>query len=443
MRGLAVLAGTALTLLLAGAGDAPAPKEQSLEVPMPPGFRVQSTELEGPVFADARGHTLYMWPSKKMRNGFSGEMKGKPECFGAVRTVTAGLMSPYPAGIELPELKQRKSCTQLWPPALAEADAKPVGKWTILTRKDGTHQWAYDEQPLYTSILDREPGDTLGGSTRHDPYEAAANRVPVAPPPLVPPGFAVATGSRGRMLGTSTGQSVYEFDEDGADKSKCFGDCARDWTPLIAPQSITAKGEWSIVERSAGVRQWAFRHRPLYVHPTDHNLWSQEGSDVPGWHNVYTQRVALPKTFTVQDASMGQVLADSRGRTIYVYNCGDDSEDQLACDGPDDVQVYRLAVCGAGELRRCLTNWPYVPAEANAGGEHGWSVVNIDPDTGRRAAEGKIGMRVWAFRGRPVFTYAKDQKPGEVNGDGTGEWRGFRNGLKAFWLRDDYYEGAM
>jgi len=32
---------------------------------------------------------------------------------------------------------------------------------------------------------------------------------------------------------------------------------------------------------------------------------------------------------------------------------------------------------------------------------------------------------------------------GDVNGDGTGEWRGLRNGLKAFWLRDDYFGGTL
>jgi hypothetical protein len=30
-----------------------------------------------------------------------------------------------------------------------------------------------------------------------------------------------------------------------------------------------------------------------------------------------------------------------------------------------------------------------------------------------------------------------------VNGAGTGEWRGQRNGLKAFWVRDDYFNGTL
>jgi predicted lipoprotein with Yx(FWY)xxD motif len=420
--------------------------ESYVSVPMPPGFKVVISELEGPIFADARGHTLYMWPSKKLRNGYSGEMKGKPACYDEVRKETAGLMSPYPAGVLLPELTTRPSCIKLWPPVLASGDAKPVGKWTILTRKDGAKQWAYDEQALYTSILDQAPGEAIGGSTRKDNEESPAVRVPVAPPPKVPPGFAVKTTSNGRLLTTDKNYSVYAYDKDTATESMCDSVCVRTWVPLIAPQLAQAQGEWLTIERSAGLRQWTFRGKPLYTYVMDTNQWSQEGSDVPGWRNVYTQRVPPPPAdFTVQDSVGGQVLADHRGMTIYRYNCGDDSVDQLSCDHPDDTQVYRLAICGAGDAIRCLDNWPYVPADSDAKStSHAWTVMRIDPKTGRAAAAGQPGaLRVWAYRERPVYTYAGDRQPGDINGDSAGEWRGYRNGFKAFWLRDDYYSGAL
>jgi predicted lipoprotein with Yx(FWY)xxD motif len=420
--------------------------ESYMSVPMPPGFKVVISELEGPIFADAHGRTLYMWPSKKLRNGYSGEMKGKPACYDEVRKETAGLMSPYPAGVLLPELATRPSCIKLWPPVLASNDAKPVGKWTILTRRDGTKQWAYDEQALYTSILDKEPGEAIGGSTRKDNEESPAVRVPVAPPPKVPPGFAVKTTSNGRLLTTDKNYSVYAYDKDTATGSMCDSVCARTWIPLTAPQLARPQGEWSTIERSAGLRQWAFRGKPLYTYVMDTNQWSQEGGDVPGWRNVYTQHAPPPPAdFTVQDSVSGQVLADHRGRTIYRYNCGDDSVDQLSCDHPDDTQVYRLAMCGAGDALRCLENWPYVPADSNAKStSHAWTVMQIDPKTGRRAAAGQPGaVSVWAYRERPVYTHAGDRQPGDINGDSAGEWRGYRNGFKAFWLRDDYYNGAL
>ena len=51
--------------------------ESYVEVPMPPGFAVQPTELEGPVFTDPDGRTLYIWPLHKQRNGYSGEAPGR------------------------------------------------------------------------------------------------------------------------------------------------------------------------------------------------------------------------------------------------------------------------------------------------------------------------------------------------------------------------------
>jgi predicted lipoprotein with Yx(FWY)xxD motif len=142
---------------------------------------------------------------------------------------------------------------------------------------------------------------------------------------------------------------------------------------------------------------------------------------------------------------IGKVLADANGMTIYTYVCGDDSADQLACDHPDDTQVYRLAMCGGGDPEKCLQHWPYVEAEIDTVSENdAWTVVGIDPKTGHFAtAEQQDALSVWAYRDRPVYTYGGDQKPGDVHGAGTGEWRGQRNGLKAFYLRDDYMGNTL
>lgn len=419
--------------------------EAFVSVPMPPGFRIESTELDGPVFADASGHTLYIWPSHKLRNGYSGETQGNPACYDEVSSVTAGLMSPYPPGILLPELDSRPSCTDLWPPVFAADDAKSIGKWTVVNRKDDTTQWAYEEQPLYISVLDSEPGDVFGGTTRKYGGDSPANRVPVGPPARIPPGFAVKTTTVGRLLTTDKNFSVYAYDKDTADTSMCDTDCARTWDPVAAPAMARAQGEWSVIERSPGVRQWAFRNKPLYRNVLDQRSWSLEGSDVPGWSNVYTQMAPpVPENFTVQDTLVGQVLADSRGMTIYTYICGDDSIDQLSCEHPNDTQVYRLAMCG-GDTEKCLENWPYVRADVGTkSNSRAWSVISIDPKTGHlSAAEQTDALSVWAYRDRPVYTFGGDQKPGDVDGDGTGEWRGLRNGLKAFWLRDDYLGGTL
>ncbi len=41
-------------------------------------------------------------------------------------------------------------CATAWPPLAAAADAKDAEDWTVVTRDDGSKQWAYKGKPLYT-----------------------------------------------------------------------------------------------------------------------------------------------------------------------------------------------------------------------------------------------------------------------------------------------------
>ena len=437
-------------LITCGAATAADVKKSALmvedyeRVPLPVGFQVIHSELEGPVFADAAGHTLYNWPSKGLRNGDAGEQKGKPGCDNVKQTETSGLMSPYPPGLILPEVETRPTCTQVWPPVMASADAKPVGKWTVVTRNDGSKQWAFDGYPLYTSVLDTMPGQTNGGTHRRTRGDAPAYRKPVSPPPNLPPQFRVEQQMTGRML-TTAGFSVYASDKDGANKSNCDAACLTDWKPVLAPAYAKAQGELSIFERSPGVNQWAFRKKPLYTHIAEEKPASFEGSDEPGWHNVFTTMAPKPPAdFIVQASRGGEVLADKKGNTVYIYGCGDDAVDQLSCDHPGTPQAYRFAMCGGGDPKRCLETFPYVIADKNAkSGSLAWSVMAIEPMTGKKAAsDSTTALYVWAFRDRPIYTFARDKFPGDIGADGWGEFNAWRNGYKAFWLRDDFRNNA-
>ena len=417
--------------------------EDYVRTPAPPGVGVRITDLEGPVFTDSRGMTLYVWPQKAMRVGFSGDPKGKSTCGNTPTTQTAGMMSPWPAGMDLPELDKRLSCAEYWPPLLASDDAKPVDLWTVITREDGKKQWAYDQLPIYTSVLDKKPGETNGGSgTLPDGGSGTQPaRLPLGPRPNIPPGFNVVTTLQGRMIVNERGYSIYTWDRDQANKSNCTGECARIWIPAVAPASASAQGEWTIIQRAPGVRQWAFRTKPVYTFTEDTRRESLNGGDVPGWHNVYTQVAPPPPSdFSVQETLTGEVLADANGKTVYFYTCGDDSLDQLHCDTMDSPQVYRIAIAGGGSWDRALKMWPYVQPSANAKPTSQlWSIVWVDPMSGREAQANQDGaLRVWAYRGRPVYTYAGDKVPGDIEGNGMGEWQGKRNGFRAFYTREEF-----
>jgi len=49
-----------------------------------------------------------------------------------------------------------------WKPFGAAAGAQASGYWSIVTRADGTKQWAYQGYALYTNARDKKPGDMMG-----------------------------------------------------------------------------------------------------------------------------------------------------------------------------------------------------------------------------------------------------------------------------------------
>jgi predicted lipoprotein with Yx(FWY)xxD motif len=82
-----------------------------------------------------------------------------------------------------------------------------------------------------------------------------------------------------------------------------------------------------------------------------------------------------------------------------------------------------------------------VPADAHArSASRIWSIVAIDPQTGHAAEPNRAdALRVWAYRGKPVYTYVGDKQPGDFAGNAIGEWQGRRNGFRAFWIRDELF----
>ena len=58
-------------------------------------------------------------------------------------------------------------CAGLWPPLMAEADAKPEGDMTIVARDDGTKPWAYKGKPVYLYKSDMKAGDMTGDNFKN------------------------------------------------------------------------------------------------------------------------------------------------------------------------------------------------------------------------------------------------------------------------------------
>jgi len=93
------------------------------------------------------------------------------------------------------------------------------------------------------------------------------------------------------VLTGSNGMSLYIFDKDaaGSGKSVCNDGCAANWPPLLAMSGDTASGDYTIITRDDGKKQWAFRGKPLYYWAKDQKPGDKTGD---GFNNVW--RLAKP-----------------------------------------------------------------------------------------------------------------------------------------------------
>ena len=90
------------------------------------------------IYTDAKGMTLYT---------FGKDADGKSACV--------------------------EQCAVNWPPLKAEAGAAASGDWTVVTRADGSSQWAYKGRPLYAFVKDKKAGDVTGDGLMSGAWKVA------------------------------------------------------------------------------------------------------------------------------------------------------------------------------------------------------------------------------------------------------------------------------
>lgn len=99
-----------------------------------------------------------------------------------------------------------------------------------------------------------------------------------------------ADTSKGKALVDAKKMTLYTFDNDKtAGKSACNGPCATSWPPLMAMADAKASGEWTVITRDDGAKQWAYKGKPLYTWAKDTKPGDVTGD---GFNNVW--RIAQP-----------------------------------------------------------------------------------------------------------------------------------------------------
>jgi predicted lipoprotein with Yx(FWY)xxD motif len=362
-------------------------------------------------YADRKGMTLYTWDKEPL---------GKAACLDI--------------------------CAESFKPFLAQDHSTSLGEWSLIDRGDGSRQWAYKGKALYTYVKDVDPGSLRG--------ESPANSGALRKNGL---GVMVGGGYRGEFHGTSAatdsfpgdwkpallypvsgvelpagvavkelpdaaafvfvnhgGYTLYEF--AGAAQSeaqKCALNSCKDWRPFLAPQLAERVGDFTIVDRTDGVRQWAYRNRLLFTYVEDLAPGYANGVGVdPRWNVAAVMHYYMPPSVSIQKTpGQGSVLATANGMTLYrrdgyIFQSG--GGHSLRRGQPPRPAVGRDIGADPHCANDCETVWRPFLAPEHAKPWGFWDVV-------RRGD----GREQWVYQGYALWTYDGDKRPGDINGHDT------------------------
>lgn len=92
------------------------------------------------------------------------------------------------------------------------------------------------------------------------------------------------------VLTDSKGMTLYVWDNDltAPGKSLCVGVCVLSWPPFLAADDAKPTGDYTLVVRDDGKKQWAYKGRPLYLWVNDNKPGDRTGDGFRGgiWHLV-------------------------------------------------------------------------------------------------------------------------------------------------------------
>lgn len=215
----------------------------------------------------------------------------------------------------------------------------------------------------------------------------------------------------GKVVTDSAGFTLYRFDKDTASppKSNCEGACATAWPVVAADGAEAAPGvDPSLigeVTRADGTKQLTIAGWPMYRYAKDANPGDATGQGVGGtWFAsapdgkkaaLAAATADLSGLSVRKDPKLGDVMVDARGMTVYRFT-------------KDSAWPMKSACTGA-----CLDKWPVVAPldikDTKGIIKKGFVTFNR-PD----------GLKQQSVDCWPVYTFAGDKKPGDVNGQGVG-----------------------
>ncbi|NJQ00233.1 SCO0930 family lipoprotein [Streptomyces zingiberis] len=234
----------------------------------------------------------------------------------------------------------------------------------------------------------------------------------------------------GQVLTDSAGFTLYRFEKDKASppQATCEGDCAKAWPPVPAADvSSTAGIDEALlgeVSRADGTKQLTVGGWPMYRYAKDTEPWQTNGQGMGGtWYAAAPdgKKAAaggsgggaggkpegsapaggaqesrnLPAVSTVQDADLGTIIRDGKGRTLYAFTKDSRWPMKSNCAGKCE-ELWKPV--GAVDLKDVKGITPKL-------------LTTFKRDDGTE----QLSIDCW-----PLYTYTGDEKAGDTNGQGVG-----------------------
>lgn len=285
------------------------------------------------------------------------------------------------------ELVCIEACLDFWRPLEAPSIQDGGDKWAVIERPEGTLQWAYKGRPLYTYARDTFPGARLGDGAARDLWNVVKEFK------QFPPNMTIDATLLGYVLASHSGKSLYVRDNAGTGEAQSEETVDESlWTPFRAPWLALDQGDLTVVDVGGGVRQWAYKGNALYTFNKDIDPGDVLGhgrDDV--WSVVILEKAqGLPSWMTLQWTDLGLAYADGEGMTLYA---------------PIDIEVINAAQSCPDDCMQ--ENWVPVLAADNEKPVGLWDIL-----------ENEDGQRQWTYKGRFLYTHTRDERPGEIKGNG-------------------------
>ena len=95
---------------------------------------------------------------------------------------------------------------------------------------------------------------------------------------------------------------------------------------------------------------------------------------------------ATPEPAAMGETAKGKIWVDNNGMTLYSFD--KDAAGKSNCND------------------KCAVEWPPLVAAADSKASGEWTIVTRDD-----------GSLMWAYEGKPLYTFVDDKKAGDVTGD--------------------------